>query len=205
MAPRDIYHSAIAAVIAAQAQRRAQARVLGTLPSGWRNSKMPPERVTFRQDEEEFIVAYRAQRNGNFKVSIGSGDYAVAVFSVDDHNIDLEIDGRRISASITRASDNWLVHAAGGGIELQELPRFPDTTQAEFTGGLVAPMPGNVTTTHVEEGATVEEGQLLLILEAMKMEHRITAPVSGIVKQMRVSVGDQVDNGELLVVLEEVE
>ncbi len=205
MAPMDIHHSAIAAVIAAQAQRRAQARVLETLPSGWRNSKMPPERVTFRQGEDEFIVAYRTQRNGNFKVSIGSDDYAVAVFSVDDHNVDLEIDGRRVSASITQAGDNWLVHAARGGIELQELPRFPDSKQVDFTGGLVAPMPGNVTTTHVEEGAAVEEGQLLLILEAMKMEHRITAPVSGIVKQMRVSVGDQVDNGELLVVLEEVE
>ena len=205
MAPMDIHHSAIAAVIAAQAQRRAQARVLETLPSGWRNSKMPPERVTFRQGEDEFIVAYRTQRNGNFKVSIGSDDYAVAVFSVDDHNVDLEIDGRRVSASITQAGDNWLVHAARGGIELQELPRFPDSKQVDFTGGLVAPMPGNITTTHVEEGAAVEEGQLLLILEAMKMEHRITAPVSGIVKQMRVSVGDQVDNGELLVVLEEVE
>ena len=205
MAPMDIHHSAIAAVIAAQAQRRAQTRVLGTIPSGWRNSKMPPERVTFRQGEDEFIVAYRTQRNGNFKVSIGSDDYAVAVFSVDDHNVDLEIDGRRVSASITQAGDNWLVHAARGGIELQELPRFPDSKQVDFTGGLVAPMPGNVTTTHVEEGAAVEEGQLLLILEAMKMEHRITAPVSGIVKQMRVSVGDQVDNGELLVVLEEVE
>ncbi len=205
MAPMDIHHSAIAAVIVAQAQRRAQARVLETLPSGWRNSKMPPERVTFRQGEDEFIVAYRTQRNGNFKVSIGSVDYGVAVFSVDDHNVDLEIDGRRVSASITQAGDNWLVHAARGGIELQELPRFPDSKQVDFTGGLVAPMPGNVTTTHVEEGAAVEEGQLLLILEAMKMEHRITAPVSGIVKQMRVSVGDQVDNGELLVVLEEVE
>ena len=205
MAPMDIHHSAIAAVIAAQAQRRGQARVLETLPSGWRNSKMPPERVTFRQGEDEFIVAYRTQRNGNFKVSIGSVDYGVAVFSVDDHNVDLEIEGRRVSASITQAGDNWLVHAARGGIELQELPRFPDSKQVDFTGGLVAPMPGNVTTTHVEEGAAVEEGQLLLILEAMKMEHRITAPVSGIVKQMRVSVGDQVDNGELLVVLEEVE
>ena len=205
MAPMDIHHSAIAAVIAAQAQRRAQTRVLGTLPSGWRNSKMPPERVTFRQGEIEFIVAYRAQRNGNFEVSIGGDDYAVAVFSVDDAGVDLEINRRRFSASITQAGENWLIHGAHGEIELKELPRFPDSTQADFTGGLVAPMPGKVTTTHVEEGATVVEGQLLLILEAMKMEHRITAPVSGMVKQMRVSVGDQVNNGELLVVLEEVE
>jgi propionyl-CoA carboxylase alpha chain len=66
-------------------------------------------------------------------------------------------------------------------------------------------MPGNVTATHVEEGTVVELGQLLVILEAMKMEHRITAPVAGTIKQMRVSVGDQVDNGELLVVLEAAE
>ena len=77
MAPMDIHHSAIAAVIAAQAQRRAQTRGLGTIPSGWRNSKMPPERVTYRQGETEFTVAYRAQRNGNFRVSIGSDDYCL--------------------------------------------------------------------------------------------------------------------------------
>ena len=39
-------------------------------------------------------------------------------------------------------------------------------------------MPGNVLATHIKEGDTVEQGQLLLILEAMKMEHRITAPIT---------------------------
>ena len=66
-------------------------------------------------------------------------------------------------------------------------------------------MPGNVTAVHVAQGDTVEDGQLLLILEAMKMEHRITAPMSGSVKQLLVDPGDQVDNGALLVVLEEEE
>ena len=42
-------------------------------------------------------------------------------------------------------------------------------------------MPGKVLATHVEVGATVEKGELLVILEAMKMEHRITAPVAGTV------------------------
>ena len=72
-------------------------------------------------------------------------------------------------------------------------------------GGLVAPMPGNVLATYVSAGDEVEEGQLLLILEAMKMEHRITAPMAGIVSELKVREGDQVANGELLIIISEKE
>ncbi|MFP6774326.1 MAG: biotin carboxylase N-terminal domain-containing protein [Alphaproteobacteria bacterium] len=203
--PLALHQGAIAAAIHAQAGRRGGARVLGSIASGWRNSIMPPERVNFRHGEGELAVSYRAQRNGSFTAAVDEHDYLVTVQAISPDNIDLEIDGRRVKLSVTRKDDLWLLHGAGGGMELRELPRFPASAQAEFTGGLVAPMPGNVTATHVEEGAVVELGQLLLILEAMKMEHRITAPVAGTIKQMRVSVGDQVDNGELLVVLEATE
>ncbi len=54
-------------------------------------------------------------------------------------------------------------------------------------------------------GDQVVAGQLLVILEAMKMEHRITAPVDGKVTQMKVSEGDQVANGELLIIISEKE
>ena len=88
-----------------------------------------------------------------------------------------------------------------GQIELTELPRFPDLDRAGLAGGLTAPMPGNVVATYVSTGDRVEYGQLLLILEGMKMEHRITAPVAGTVTELKVQQGDQVANGELLVVL----
>ncbi len=202
-AEAELHQAAIAAVIYAQSRRRAEAPVLGGIGSGWRNSIMPPERVNFSHDGGELAVSYRARRNGSFEIAVGDDSYTAVVFSVKDGSIDLEISGARVNLSVTPDGNRWLVHGRGGGVELEELPRFPDSQGAEFTGGLVAPMPGNVTATHVEEGATVEQGQLLLILEAMKMEHRITAPVPGIVKQLRVAVGDQVDNGELLVVLEE--
>ena len=64
-------------------------------------------------------------------------------------------------------------------------------------------MPGKVLATHVNVGDSVDKGQLLLILEAMKMEHRITAPVSGTVSAVHAVVGDQVTNGALLIMLEE--
>jgi biotin carboxyl carrier protein len=62
-------------------------------------------------------------------------------------------------------------------------------------------MPGNVLKMHVAVGEKVEKGHLMLILEAMKMEHQITAPYAGEVEAIHVGEGDQVANGELLVVL----
>jgi propionyl-CoA carboxylase alpha chain len=66
-------------------------------------------------------------------------------------------------------------------------------------------MPGRVIAVQVADGAPVLRGQVLLVLEAMKMEHRITAPADGIVTRLHVAAGDQVANGALLVVLETTE
>jgi biotin carboxyl carrier protein len=66
-------------------------------------------------------------------------------------------------------------------------------------------MPGKVLSVMVKEGQSVERGQLLLVLEAMKMEHRIDAPWAGTVKTLNVAEGDQVANGAMLVVLEQAE
>ena len=64
---------------------------------------------------------------------------------------------------------------------------------------LTAPMPGKIITVKVENGAKVERGQALLVMEAMKMEHTIRAPADGIVAAVHFAVGDQVEEGvELL-------
>ena len=64
-------------------------------------------------------------------------------------------------------------------------------------------MPGRVLAISVAPGESVVRGQLLMVLEAMKMEHRITAPADGIVQAIRVAEGEQVANGALLAVLDD--
>ena len=194
----------IAATMTAQAAHRANAKVLAAFRSGWRNSMMPPERTKFRHGDEEIAVSYRSQRDGTFKVTLGENEpRTVTVFSAEDGQVDLEIDGHRLQLAITNTEDRWLIHGTDFDVELTELPRLPLPGLLEVKGGLTAPMPGNVLTTHVRQGEEVREGQLLLILEAMKMQHRITAPFDGSVKELHVSEGEQVDNGALLVMLEE--
>ena len=178
--------------------------VLRGVQSGWRNTVMPPEEVRFRIGDEEIEIEYRIRRDGSFWARAGGQEHNVRIRERDNDLIAVEIDGQRVAATITSAGDHHWVHAGGVELELIELPRFPVAGVEAVAGGLVAPMPAKVISTHVEAGERVEAGQLLMVLEAMKMEHRVTAPQAGVVSELRVEAGDQVANGELLVVLADV-
>jgi propionyl-CoA carboxylase alpha chain len=64
------------------------------------------------------------------------------------------------------------------------------------------PLPGTVIAVHVAAGDAVADGQLLMVVEAMKMEHKIVAAGDATVTEVRFAVGDRVDTGDLLVAFE---
>ena len=97
--------------------------------------------------------------------------------------------------------DRAYVHTAQFSVGLARQPRFADKSQAVPEGGCVAPMPGKIVELRVDEGDTVHAGQVLMIMEAMKMEHSVTAPQDGNVAQLLVAAGDQVDADALLAVV----
>jgi len=80
----------------------------------------------------------------------------------------------------------------------------PKPKAAVPTTGVVieAPMPGMVVRYEVEEGAQVKEGDVILVLEAMKMENTITTPISGTVKKINFKPGDSVQKGDVLAIIE---
>ncbi|MFW5986043.1 MAG: acetyl-CoA carboxylase biotin carboxyl carrier protein subunit [Halanaerobiales bacterium] len=69
-------------------------------------------------------------------------------------------------------------------------------------GEITAPMPGKIIDIQVQKGEQVNQGDILLILEAMKMENNITAPFSGKIERVNVAKGTSVEAGEVLVKLE---
>ncbi len=197
----ELAECGIAVAMASQGRRRDDAKVLKTIPSGWRNSHMPPESIHFQYGDEEIVVNYRIQRGGHFAVEVADRQYDVELHRWTRDDVELVIDGRRSTAAVTSHGDRWLVHSVNGDVELVELPRFPVGGTESVTGGLVSPMTGNVLATHVAAGDVVEKGQLLLVLEGMKMEYQITAPEAGTVSAIHVQQGDQVSHGELLIVV----
>ena len=200
-----LVEAAIAAIMEGQARRRARVRINRHVPSGWRNSTMPAEQITFIHDDEELAVKYRSKRGGAFEVYIGESTLGVECFSAGDGAVDVAIDGRRLSFKVDPHGEDWLVQSSHGGISLTEKPRYPLPGATDISGGQAAPMPGAVLNAAVSAGDAVRKGDLLIILEAMKMEHRITAPFDGTVEAVHVAEGDQVENGQLLVTINQAE
>lgn len=83
-------------------------------------------------------------------------------------------------------------------------PVAPTTAsvQASSANAVVAPLAGTVARVLVEEGQEIEAGEVLCVLEAMKMENNIAADKAGTVKEVRVAPGDTVGSGDIVVVIE---
>jgi acetyl/propionyl-CoA carboxylase alpha subunit len=84
---------------------------------------------------------------------------------------------------------------------VHEDPRAEEFSAAASGGGLTTPLPGVVVSVKVTEGQTVAAGEVLMVIEAMKMEHAITAPHAGTVQAVHFAAGDRVSEGNALLEL----
>ncbi|WP_327091350.1 ATP-grasp domain-containing protein [Nonomuraea sp. NBC_01738] len=178
---------ALAAALAMAAANRAEAAVLGGLPSGWRNVRSQPRHARFAGIE----VTYDPLPPG------------VEVVSATPYQVILECGEVRRTYAIARYGTVVHVESALGAVRLEALPRLPEPVAHVAPGSLLAPMPGSVLRVEVEPGDRVARGQVVVVLEAMKMEHQISAPVDGVVAEVSAEKGRQVDAGAVLVIIQE--
>ncbi|MDQ2755479.1 MAG: acetyl/propionyl-CoA carboxylase subunit alpha [Actinomycetota bacterium] len=185
--------SALAAALAVDAGGRRSDKVLGGLPSGWRNVVSAPQRVDFDGHE----IRYRLTRDG----LVAEGFAGVVLVAHSSDRVVLDVAGARRTFVVTVAEGAVHVDSALGSVRLTRVPRFVDPASLVAPGSLVAPMPGSVVRLAVARGDAVSVGDPILWLEAMKMQHRIDAPVDGVVTELAVTLGQQVDVGAVLAVV----
>jgi 3-methylcrotonyl-CoA carboxylase alpha subunit len=165
--------------------------------------------------EKRSIAAALLTRMGTWRVAATNVPLAFTVGGENVH-VTATLDGARwvlagdLSGTIDAVDRDATFDDAGGtvafdGRALRWTWPAPPSADAEAvahaagSGEVVAPMPGKIVSVAVEPGRSVEEHALLVVLEAMKMEHRIEAPIAGTIRDVRVKPGELVASGAALV------
>ena len=188
-----------AAALWIQGENRNNASLLKDAPSGWRNSRLPRQKIIFEYSDKEINVTYKSNRDGSFDLNENT---KANIIKWTYGGIDLEVNNTRFFSKVTRKNDDLVIHGPWGDALLKILPRFTLPGSELQAGGLVAPMPGKVIDLKVKVGSKVKKGDTLVILEAMKMEHQVKAIEDGKVTQVLIKQDDQLENGALLMIVE---
>ncbi len=219
----------VAATVAAEQHARATDPVTGFAPSGWRNLRTRGQRRTWLLGEESYPVEYvMAGDRGEFRIgpwpepdADGHLPEPQPVLDVERVSwttrsttrtglvgvVGVEVNGvrRRVMVALDARDgaagpvvDTW---GPAGQLTWRLAPRFVDHEADQLGGGPICPLPGTVIAVHVAAGQRVTDGAVLVVIEAMKMEHAITAHADATVTEVRYAVGDRVEAGDLLVAL----
>ena len=199
----DLLDAAYALTLCQAERRRSNAPILRSIPSGWTNAVLEPQRVRYLVDGGELEIRYRRDRDGSYLVGHNDQEDIAIIGQDSDGSVTLQRGGRLHRFHIfTSAKESW-VQGAGHDHKLVAVDRFGNRSEPVAAGTLASPLPGHVSKVWVQVGDRVRTGQALVTIEAMKMEHTITAPSPGVVTEIYVRANQQVKAAAPLVLLDE--
>ncbi|OGQ29914.1 MAG: hypothetical protein A3I75_04805 [Deltaproteobacteria bacterium RIFCSPLOWO2_02_FULL_50_16] len=145
--------------------------------------------------------------DSRYKLCIGGENFEVDVCHPEEQVMSLIINGRsyEVYQSETEKESSYQVGSHTFVVQLEDPFEVKQGKGTKAEGGVKAvtsPMPGRIVSLRVKVGEKVEEGQGVIVVEAMKMENELMAPFKGIVKEIKVKEGAAVDSGQELVVIE---
>lgn len=134
----------------------------------------------------------------DFKFKINGKDYTASVEEQGEGQVQVTVNGTAYNVEIDHeASEAPAIKSVVSAPTTSAAPKAVSATQAKIT----APLPGNITKILVSVGQSVKKGDVVMIMEAMKMENNIVAEADGTVKAIGAQLGQAVNQGDVLVEL----
>lgn len=172
---------------------------------GARGSTLAERTYRYEVDEETFEVMVAQTAAGSWKVRVGNEERVVEWRRAPHDRLIVTSERRvdRFAVAPTETGISVVWHGRSYGLRYKARPgrttrSRSGTTAANESLGLTAPMPAVVIKVAVHEGDEVRAGQTVMLLEAMKMEHRIVAVIAGTVSKVHHQEGDRVTQGAVL-------
>jgi propionyl-CoA carboxylase alpha chain len=193
-----LHRFVLAAALAEASTATAEAKVLGRIPTAYRNVPSQPRTRTYALGPDNHIGVMYESRNGRL---ISDTTLGATIIDVAPTHVVLETDGITETYAVAVGDAYVDVDGPQGSISLTPVPVFVDPADVIAEGSLLAPMPAAVMSVAVTDGQRVSKGDVIVVLEAMKMQHTITAPTDGIVTDLAAVAGAQVESGAVLAVI----
>ncbi|AXF02162.1 acetyl/propionyl/methylcrotonyl-CoA carboxylase subunit alpha [Paraburkholderia hospita] len=173
--------------------------------SHWRLNGGYTQTLNWRDVEKEAAFTAVFSRDGDTRTLTHDGHTEPFKWwtGAGQHEYGATIGDAHVTGRVFIDGDTFHVFCRGDALAFEWQNLLAHAADAEHgEGRLTAPMPGKVIAVLVEQGAVVEKGQPLIVMEAMKMEHTIGSPTAGKVAEVLYAVGDQVTDGAQLLVLD---
>jgi 3-methylcrotonyl-CoA carboxylase alpha subunit len=170
---------------------------------GWRlNLAAAPRDLLFRCGETQQALAATEIGSGNWRVAIAGMLYDLRGESEPEGMLGVALDGLRRAVRVLHHGGATAVFFGGESWIFEAIdPLAPPSGMDAAAGRLTAPMPGRVVQVLVKAGDAVRQGQSMMVVEAMKMEHTIAAPRDGTVAAVHFAPSDLVEEGAELITL----
>ena len=137
----------------------------------------------------------------NYKFKINGNEYSVDIKSIEDNIAEVEVNGTPFQVELSKEVKTSKTPKLVRSSVSTKQEKKPLSTPSGLSK-IEAPLPGNIFQIKVKEGDSVNKGDVLMIMEAMKMENNILAEQGGTVKTIKVKEGDAVLQGDILVEIE---
>jgi biotin carboxyl carrier protein len=122
------------------------------------------------------------------------------VVKVNNQQFEVELEEVKSVRQPERASEKISTPSTNGNGKVSQGSNSAAPVSAKGEN-IIAPMPGNIIKVNVNKGEAVKRGQVLLVLEAMKMENEITSPADGMVTDIKVEQGQCISAGDVMIVI----
>lgn len=195
---------ALAAVLFHQAGNQLRSEIANL--AGWRNVASAPLQLKLRTAENTYALQLRVAQAGAqtlLQITVNDDQFDIQLLSTQHGWATVIINGVRKRVAYHQQHHSLWLHGHSANVQFDDVTHAPTSATTDANGAdsgtIKAPMDGAIVDVQVSPGSRVSKGQLLLVLEAMKMEHPIKANTDGVITDVHVSQGDQVRNRQVLI------
>lgn len=137
------------------------------------------------------------RRENQFYIMYDNNEYTVTATELKPGQLSIQLGDRVIKSVISEGDDNKFIFIDGNIFKVKRIELTGRKTTEKKEGDLHSPISGTVVRCKVKEGTSVKKDDVILIIEAMKMEYLIRAPYSGVVMKIHFKEKDQIEIGQL--------